>query len=102
MLKVLHVKTSEWVNKLDKSPARQVWFNYRETRLTFQRSYFARLNNVHQNAVKHRLVAVASQYPWCSAAWFERSASRAMVESIYRFKVDQLQVFDPFEPVIDL
>ena len=40
MLKTLHVKTSGWVNRLDKAPARQVWFNFRETRLTYPRSYF--------------------------------------------------------------
>src|SRR4051794_28984061 len=63
MLKVLHVKTAEWVNRLDKAEGRQVWFNYWDTRLTFQRSYLARLNYVHQNAVKHGLVALANQYP---------------------------------------
>jgi putative transposase len=28
MLGVLHVKTAEWVNRLDQVPGRQVWFNY--------------------------------------------------------------------------
>jgi len=98
MLKVLHVKTAEWVNKLDKTPGRKVWHNFRETRLTYQKSYLARLNYVHQNAVKHRLVLVANQYPWCSAGWFERSAQPAIVKSIYRFKIDQVRVFDAFEP----
>ena len=42
-------------------------------------------------------VPVANQYPWCSAAWFERTASPAMVKSIYRFKVDQVKVYDEFE-----
>jgi putative transposase len=97
MLSVLHVKTAEWVNKLDKLPGRQVWFNFRETKLTHQRSYLARLNYVHQNAVRHGLVPVACQYPWCSAAWFERTASTAMVKSIYRFKTDRIAVADEFE-----
>jgi putative transposase len=97
MLSVLHVKMAEWVNKLDKSPGRQVWFNFHETRLTHQRSYLARLNYVHQNAVKHELVPVACQYPWCSAAWFERTASAAMVKSIYRFRTDRISVADEFE-----
>jgi putative transposase len=101
MLKQLHVKTSGWVNKLDKSPARQVWFNFWETRLTHQRSYLARLNYVHQNAVKHGLVPVACQYPWCSAAWFERTASAAIVKSIYRFKTDRISVEDSYEPDVD-
>ena len=97
MLSILHVKTAEWTNRLDRTPGRQVWFNFRETRLTHQRSYLARLNYVHQNAVKHGLVPVANQYPWCSAAWFERTASVTIVKSIYRFKWDRISVQDDFE-----
>ena len=61
-------------------------------------TYVARLNYVHQNPVKHGLVPVANQYPWCSARWFERMASAAQVRSIYRFKVDQVKVLDEFAP----
>lgn len=53
---------------------------------------------MHQNPVKHGLVPVANQYRWCSAAWFERTASTAQVKSIYRFKVDQVRVRDDFDP----
>ena len=101
MLSVLHVKTAEWVNKLDRTPGRRVWFNYRETRLTYQKSYLARLNYIHQNAVKHGLVPVANQYPWCSARWFERASSPAMAKSIHRFRIDGLQMPDDFEPASD-
>jgi len=101
MLGELHAKTSGWVNRLDGTPGRQVWHNYWETRLSYQKSYLARLNYTHQNAVKHGLVAVANQYPWCSAAWFERTASAAQVKSIYRFKIDGVHVFDEFEPSLD-
>ncbi|WAC18772.1 hypothetical protein OVA24_16200 [Luteolibacter sp. SL250] len=97
MLSVLHTKTAGWVNRLDGTPERQVWFNFRETKLTYQAGYFARLNYVHQNPVRHGLVPVANQYPWCSAAWFEKEASAAMVKSIYRFKTDQVKVADDFE-----
>ncbi len=97
MLSLLHVKTAGCINKLDRQPGRQMWFNFRETRLNYQKSYLARLNYVHQNPVRHGLVPVANQYPWCSAAWFEREASPAMVRSIYRFKVDRIQVSDDFE-----
>jgi putative transposase len=101
MLSVLHVKTAAWVNKLDKQPGRKVWFNYWDTRLTQQKSYLARLNYVHQNAVKHGLVPQACQYPWCSSAWFERTASPAMVKAIYRFKIDKILVEDDFGPEVD-
>jgi putative transposase len=89
---------ARWINRLDGTPGRMVWHNYWETRLTYQRSYLARLNYVHQNAVLHRLVAVANQYRWCSAAWFERTATAAQVRSIYSFKTDQVRVHDDFQP----
>jgi putative transposase len=92
----LHGITSRELNKLDDVQGRQVWFNFRDTRLTIQYSYLARLNYVHQNSVKHRLVAVANQYPWCSAAWFERVASPAQVKTIYGFKIDHVKVEDDF------
>jgi len=101
MLKEFHQKTALWVNGLDHAAGRQVWFNYRETRLTIQRSYLARLNYVHQNPVRHGLVPVANQYPWCSARWLERTASPAQVKSIYRFKTDKVAVADDFEPAAD-
>ena len=44
MLGMLHAKTSGWINKLDATPERRVWFNFWDTRLTHQRSYLARLN----------------------------------------------------------
>lgn len=97
MLKELHQKAGLWVNRLDNAAGRQVWFNYRETRLTIQSSYLARLNYVHQNPVRHGLVPVANQYPWCSARWFERTASPAQVRSLYRFKTDRVAVADEFE-----
>ena len=100
MLSVLHSLTAEWVNRLDKTPNRKVWHDFWDTKLTYQKSYLARLNYVHQNAVKHGLVLAANQYPWCSAAWFEGVASPAMIRSIYRFKIDALSVKDDFLPVL--
>jgi putative transposase len=97
MFTLLHEKTAKWANRLDSKPQRKVWFNYRETRLTYQKSYFARLNYTHQNPVKHGLVASAHLYPWCSASWFERSASAAQVKAIYRFRTDGLKVEDAIE-----
>lgn len=91
----LHGVSGE-LNKLDGVTERKVWFNFWDTKLTIQHSYLARLNYVHQNAVKHKLVPVANQYPWCSAAWFERVASPAQVKSIYGFKIDRVKVEDDY------
>ena len=92
----LHGVSAHDLNKLDGVHGRQVWFNFRDTKLTIQHSYLARLNYVHQNAVKHRFVPVANQWPWCSAAWFEREASAAQVKAVYGFKIDRVKVEDDF------
>jgi len=97
MLGKLHEKLAKWVNKLDSTAGRQVWFNFRETRLTYEKSYLAQLNHTHRNAVKHKLVLVANQYPWCSAAWFERTATPAQVKTIYGFKTDRAQIYDEYD-----
>jgi REP-associated tyrosine transposase len=95
-LKHVHCNTARNLNLLDKTAGRDVWYNFWETRLTYERSYLARLNYVHQNAVKHRLVTVASQYPWCSAAWFERTASPAAIKTVYSFKTEKINVYDDY------
>ena len=92
----LHSETARELNKLDDASGRKVWFNFWDTKLTYQRSYLARLNYVHQNAVKHGLVNVANQYHWCSAAWFERNALPSAVKTIYGFKTDELKIRDDF------
>jgi putative transposase len=97
MLSLLHERTAKWVNRLDAVSGRKVWHNYRETHLTFERSYFARLNYVHRNAVKHGLVKDAVEYPWCSASWFEQEANPATRKTIQAFKTDQLQVPDEYD-----
>jgi putative transposase len=99
MLRKLHSKTAIWINKLDLKPGRKIWHNYRETILDIEASYLARLNYVHQNPVHHGLVPVANQYPWCSAAWFEGTATPAQIRMIYGMKLERVRVTDEFEVV---
>jgi len=93
----LHSDTAREVNRRDGSEGRQVWYNFWDTELTFEKSYLARLSYVHHNAVKHGLVPMADQYRWCSAAWFERTATAAQVKTVYSFKIDRIRVVDDFD-----
>jgi putative transposase len=95
-LKALHGKTAREANKLDNTPGRAVWHQYRDTRLTHERSYFARLRYVHANAVHHKLVLTLAAYPWCSASRFETDAPPAFRQMIYGFPIDRLKIEDDF------
>ncbi len=96
LIRQLHADTAREVNRLDQAEGRVVWFNFWDTKLTYQHSYLARLNYVHQNPVKHGVVTVANQYQWCSAAWFEKVAPRSTIKTIYGFKTDKLKIIDEF------
>ena len=96
-LKKLHSDTAMAANRWDGTRGRQVWFQYWDKHLTFEKSYFARLSYVHRNAVHHGLVREPSLYPWCSAGWFQRRAPTSFYKTIMTFGTDRLSVPDDFE-----
>jgi putative transposase len=96
MIQRLHSETSRQVNELDALPGRQVWFQYWDTCLTFEKSYYARLNYVHNNAVKHKVVPVADQYPFCSAQSFANHADPSYRRKMESFRYDRVRIEDAF------
>ena len=92
----LHKTSSKRLNQEDQKPGRKVWFQYWDTLLTFQKSYLARLNYVNNNPVKHGIVAKAENYPWCSAAWFNKNAPASFAKVVASFKIDRVNVYDNF------
>jgi REP-associated tyrosine transposase len=100
MIRHLHSLTARAANRFDRQPGRRVWFQYWETRLTNQRSYFARLHYVHENAVRHGIVRHASNYPWCSAGWFERKATSSFRNTVLSFPCDRVSIADDFEVAV--
>lgn len=93
----LHVCTAKFINAQDNVPNRRVWWQYWDSRITYQYSYLARLNYVNQNPVKHGLVKVATEYPWCSASWFEKTMQPSFCKTVSSFKIDALNVIDDFD-----
>ncbi len=98
----LHSLTARAVNQRDLQAGRKVWFQYWDTLLTNQNSYLARLRYVHENAVRHGVVARAANYPWCSAGWFERKAAPGFRKTVLGVPYDRISVPDSFEVSIKL
>ncbi|MCC6353885.1 MAG: hypothetical protein IT577_08350 [Verrucomicrobiae bacterium] len=95
----MHSDASRFVNALDGTPGRRVWYQYWDRCLTFEKSYYPRLNYVIHNAVRHGLVPVASRYPFCSAASFEATIAPAFQKKVRSFRCDHLGDHDDFQPV---
>jgi putative transposase len=99
MIRKLHSLTTREPNRRENQPGRtRLWQNFRETCLTHQRSYLARLHYVHQNAVHHKLVAVGSDYKWCSAAEFKQADTPAWLRTITSFRSDEIAAKDQDDP----
>ncbi len=96
LVRELHSRSAKAINREDHCEGRKVWFSYWESRITFHKSFLARLNYVHENAVRHGLVLKASAYTWCSAGWFERKADRAFFRMVRSLPTDRVSVPDDF------
>ena len=91
-----HANTARELNKLHNQPGRRVWYQFWDSQLTYQSSYYARLNYVMQNPVKHGIVDLAQSYPWCSTQWFSTHANKSHKAVINSFKTDAVHVLDDF------
>ncbi|HYK03958.1 MAG TPA: transposase [Thermoanaerobaculia bacterium] len=96
MLTRLHTASARGINEHDGVIGRTVWFQFRDTQLTFERSWLARLRYTHENAVHHGLVRDAAQYRWCSAKWFADHARPSFVKTVSSMKIDAVKVYDDY------
>jgi len=97
MISKLHTLSARDINAQDHQSGRKVWFQYFDSHITFVNSYLPRLKYVHNNPVHHGVIACAENYPWCSASWFERTASPSFRKTVMVFKVNAISVRDDFE-----
>ncbi|MBK9927810.1 MAG: transposase [Anaerolineales bacterium] len=96
LLQQVHSITAIQFNRWDNTPGRQVWQNYWDTCITYEKSYLARLRYVHENPVKHGLVDNAIDYPFCSYRWFIEQGENDLKEQVVNQPVDKVNVFDDF------
>jgi putative transposase len=59
-LSEFHRSSAIALNQFEQIEGRRVWFNFRESHITHDKSYFARLRYTNENPVHHGLVKVAS------------------------------------------
>lgn len=96
LIRQLHSITAIEFNQRENTPGRQVWYNYWDTCLTYEKSYLARLNYVHMNPVKHGLVEDASEYPFCSYRWFIEQGAAELKTLVFEQPIDRVKVEDDF------
>jgi putative transposase len=92
----LHSKLAIGLNRVDHVAGRKVMYQYWDTCITFDDSYYARLNYVMHNPVKHGLVSDAERYPYCSLSWFKHNNSSGVQNKVASYKYDRVNEKDDF------
>ena len=98
LIRDFHSGTARELNRMDGVEGRKVMIQFWDSGITFEKSYLAPLNYVMHNPVRHGLVRLSSDYPWCSLGWFESSVSRSFFDTVRSMPIDRVNVYDEFDP----
>jgi putative transposase len=79
-----HGSSSFRWNSEDNARGRKVWFKSVERSMRSERHFYATLNYVHNNAVKHGYVALWQDWPYSSAGEFIRKVGRENVREMWQ------------------
>lgn len=96
LIGAIHSISARQINKQDEQPGRKVWHQYWDTCLTYEQSYFARLNYVHHNPVRHGLAKDARDYPWCSMSWLLEEGDGELQKKVLSARFDRVSIQDDF------
>jgi len=93
----VHSINAKFVNQVDNTPRRRIWYNYWDTCLQTEASYYSRMNYVILNPVKHGLVENPEDYPFSSYRYFVESTEPDFQQMILSQPIDDLQIEDEFQ-----
>lgn len=83
-LGVLHGRTSHAWNGEEGTRGRQVWCKAAETAMKSEGHYFATVNYIHHNPVKHRYTEKWTHWPWSSVGEWLQQNSRETAEEQWK------------------
>jgi putative transposase len=96
LIQAIHSINAKFVNRMDGTPGRKVWYNYWDSCIQSERSYRARLNYVIINPVKHGLAQHPAEYPFSSYHWFYENTKPDFLQAVMAESVDFEQIVDDF------
>ena len=80
----LYNGTSTQWNREDGTPGRKVWFSFCDRTIRSERHFWASMNYVHANAVKHQWAKTAFGWPWCSVHEYAELHGREALREMWR------------------
>ncbi|HEY5729244.1 MAG TPA: transposase [Anaerolineales bacterium] len=97
LMQGLHSINAKFVNRMDGTPGRRIWYNYWDTCLQTETSYYMRMNYVLLNPMKHGLVENPDDYPFSSYRYFVENTELEFRTMVLSQPIDDLQIEDEFQ-----
>ncbi|MBC8179557.1 transposase [candidate division KSB1 bacterium] len=95
IIKNIHRYTAIKLNKIDNKIGRQVWYQYWDTIITSEKSFYARFNYIHYNPVKHGYVKKSEDYKFCSYGYYYEKNKEDVIEIMKKYPFDRVKVKEP-------
>jgi putative transposase len=80
----IHSKCAVLLNRMDHQPGRKVWYQYWDECIRDEREFYAKLNYIHFNPVKHGYVDDPESYRFSSYNSWLRTEGESRLEGLLR------------------
>ena len=95
LIQGVHSINAKFVNRIAETPGQRVWYNYWDTCIKSETSYYARMLYAMMNPVKHRLVQNPEDYQFSSYKYFLENSEPEFQKTIFSC-ADDAQVSDDY------
>src|SRR5262249_32145759 len=86
----VHGRTSRGINQRDGTAGRRVWYRFSDRQIRSEAHYYATLNYIHYNPVKHGLVPEAVLWAASSVHWYlDQMGDERLVEMWRSYPIDR-------------
>lgn len=98
IIRDIHKFTAMWIKKNmhESKNDEKIWWNYWDTCITYERSYFSRLNYLWNNPVKHGLVKKAEDWKYGSYYYRYQKEKEYLQNLRKNYPFDKVKVKDDF------
>jgi len=84
----LHSDSANYLNRLENTPSRRVWYQYWDRCIRNERDFWVRFNYIHQNAVKHNWVQKMGYYEFSSyKEYLEKNGTEWMINCFEQYPI---------------
>jgi putative transposase len=83
VLRLLHSRTSTAINGRHRQRGRKVWYRFSDRLIRSERHYFATVNYIHYNPIKHGYTDRMSSWPWSSVREYVQTQGKEWLKQTW-------------------